>query len=188
MNYRLPIYALSLSAMAWSAIATHENYTTAAIIPTKNDRPTVGFGSTFREDGTAVALGDTIAPVQAVKRSLAHIAKDEAGLKRCVTGEMSQAEYDILVDFAYQYGTVAACKSGVVRDVNAGNYSKACESYTEYKYLTSPNKTAGWTPYKFDATGKPIRWRFDCSTLGNRVCSGVWKRNLDRQNKCLAAQ
>lgn len=159
-----------------------------ADIPTKNDRCTNGFGSTFKEDGSPVKCGEVVNPVQAVVRSAAHIAKDEAGLKRCVTGQMSQAEFDILVDFAYQYGTVATCNSGVVRNVNAGNYSKACESYTEYKYLTSPNKTPGWTAYKFDAAGKPIRWRFDCSTSGNRVCSGVWKRNLERQSRCLAAQ
>jgi lysozyme len=188
INPRLTVFALSLSAAAFVGIVQHESYTSTAVIPTKNDRPTVGFGSTFRDDGTPVRMGDTINPVQAVVRSVAHIAKDEAGLKRCVTGQMSQTEYDILVDFSYQYGTVAACNSGVARNVNAGNYLKACESYTEYKYLTTKRPTIGWTPYKFDANGKPIRWRFDCSTPGNRVCSGVWKRNLERQTKCLEAQ
>jgi lysozyme len=166
MNARLSIALLSLSAVAWGAIATHESYTTKAVIPTKNDRPTVGFGSTFKEDGSAVKLGESITPVQAVNRSLAHIAKDEAGLKRCVTGQMSQAEYDILVDFTYQYGTVAACKSAMVRSINTGQYAQACKGYTLYKYSGG----------------------FDCSIPGNRVCAGVWTRNLERQTKCLESQ
>lgn len=166
MNPRLPIYALALSAAAWGAIATHESYTDVAVIPTKNDRPTVGFGSTFKEDGTPVVMGDSIAPVQAVKRSLAHIAKDEAGLKKCVTGELSQLEYDILVDFAYQYGVIATCKSSMVRAINVGDYARACQGYTLYKYSGG----------------------FDCSIPGNRICAGVWKRQTERRDKCMAAQ
>jgi len=166
MNYRLPVYALTLSAAAWGAIATHESYTTVAVIPTKNDRPTVGFGSTFREDGSPVAMGDSITPVQAVRRSLAHIAKAEAGLKKCVTGELAQPEYDELLDFSYQFGEATACKSSVVRHINAGEYVKACEAYLLYKYSGG----------------------FDCSAPGNKVCSGVWKRQLQRRDRCMAVQ
>lgn len=163
MNSRLPIAILTLSAAAFGVIVTHESYTDKAVIPTKNDRPTVGFGSTFRDDGSPVQLGDTITPVQAVKRSMAHIAKDEAGLKKCVAGELSQNEYDILVDFSYQYGIKATCASSIVRHINAGEYSKSCESYKKYKYSGG----------------------FDCSIAGNRVCSGVWKRQLERFNQCM---
>jgi lysozyme len=166
MNNRTAIAMLSLSAAAFVSIVTHESYTTAAVIPTKNDRPTVGFGSTFRDDGSRVKMGDTIKPVQAVVRAASHIAKSETNLKRCVTGSLYQAEYDILVDFAYQYGEVATCKSSVVRNINAGNYAQACHGYTLYKFSGG----------------------FDCSIPGNRVCSGVWKRNLERQSKCLTAQ
>lgn len=165
-NIRIAIAGLSFSAVAFVGLVTHESYTTVAVIPTKNDRPTVGFGSTFRDDGTPVQMGDTINPVQAVKRTQSHIANSETKLKRCVTGDMSQAEYDILVNFAYQYGEAATCKSAMVRDVNDGNYAKACRGYTLYK----------------------MSGGYDCSIPGNRVCAGVWKRNLERQAQCLAAQ
>ena len=128
----------------------------------------------MREDGTPVPCGETITPVEAVKRSLSHIAKDEAGLKKCVTGSVLQAEGDILFGFSYQYGVAATCKSSIVKHINAGEYVQACNAYTEYKYLTTGTNTPGWTPFKFDATGQPIRWRFDCSTPGNRVCAGVF--------------
>ena len=165
-NVRIAIAGLSFSAAAFVGLVTHESYTDTAVIPTKNDRPTVGFGSTFRDDGTPVKMGDTITPVQAVKRAQSHIAKGEAKLKRCVTGALYQAEYDILMGFDYQYGTTATCNSSMVKEINAGNYIEACNAYTKYRYSGG----------------------FDCSIPGNRVCSGVWKRNLDRQARCLAAQ
>ena len=163
---RLAIASLALSAAGFVGIVQHEGYTDRAVIPTQNDRPTVGFGSTFREDGSPVRMGDTITPQQAIARSYAHIAKDEAGLKRCITAPLHQAEYDTLVDFAYQYGAPATCKSQMVREVNAGRYTQACEGYKRYRYSGG----------------------FDCSTPGNRRCWGVWTRNLKRYQRCIEAQ
>jgi GH24 family phage-related lysozyme (muramidase) len=170
MRHRNTIGAVTLSAAALVAILTSEHYTDRAVIPTKNDRPTVGFGSTFRDDGSPVKLGDTIQPVEAVQRSFKHIAKDEAHLKRCVTGKLSQTEYDVLVDFAYQYGTEATCRSSMVRNINAGRYVESCNAYPLYKFSGG----------------------YDCSTLvngkPNKRCWGVWLRNLERRDRCLSAQ
>ena len=163
---RMAVAALSLSAAGLVGILLSEDYTDRAIIPTKNDRPTVGFGSTFKEDGTPVSMQDRIKPPQAVKLALTHIQKDELNLKQCVIGDMSQIEWDILVDFAYQYGTRATCRSSMVRFINAGQYEAACNAYTLYKFSGG----------------------YDCSIPGNKVCSGVWKRNLKRRDECLAAQ
>jgi lysozyme len=163
-NSRVVISSLALSAAAFIALVGSEGYSDKAIIPTRGDRPTVGFGSTFKEDGTPVKLGDTITPPKAMARALTHIQKDEAWLKKCVTGPMSQLEYDTLVDFSYQYGRSAACKSGMVRHINKGEYVKSCGVYLEYKY------SAG----------------FDCSTPGNKICGGVWTRSKERHADCVA--
>jgi len=163
---RIVVAALSLSAAGYAGIVGYESYTSVAVVPTKGDRWTVGFGSTFRDDGSPVQMGDTITPPQAIKRSVAHIAKDETGLKRCVTGELHQAEFDILIDFSYQYGVSATCRSGMVRHINAGEYEQACNAYLQWKMAGG----------------------FDCSTPGNTRCRGVWTRQLERQAKCLAAQ
>lgn len=162
---RLFVGTLTLSAAAFGGLVVNESYTDKAVIPTKNDRPTVGFGSTFNADGSAVKLGDRITPPQAVVRSLAHIAKDETGIKACVTGALSQKEFDLLIDFSYQYGVAATCKSSIVRHYNAGNYAQACEAYTQYKYSGG----------------------YDCSTPGNRICAGVYTRSLARRDACKAA-
>ena len=166
MANRTTVAALSLSAAALVGIALHENYTSDAIIPTKGDRPTVGFGSTFREDGSPVQMGDKITPPKALKRTLAHIQKDEVGVKRCVTAPLYQVEYDMMVDFAYQYGVKKLCNSSIVRHANAGNYRASCEAYPLYKY------SAG----------------YDCSTPGNMICRGVWDRALWRRDMCLSVQ
>jgi hypothetical protein len=33
-----------------------------------------------------------------------------------------------------------------------------------------------------------VRWRFDCSTPGNKVCRGVWTRQQARHAACMEAQ
>lgn len=162
---RIAIGALAFSASAFVGLALHEGYTDKAVIPVAGDRPTIGIGSTFRDDGTPVQMGDKITPPQAISRSVAHIAKDETKLKRCVTAPLSQQEYDLIVDFAYQYGTNAACTSGMVRHMNAGRYSEACNVYGEYK--------------KVDGR--------DCSVRSNG-CYGVYTRAMERVKKCKAAQ
>lgn len=163
---RLAVAVLSLSAAGFLGIVQHEGYTDQAVVPIPGDRPTVGFGSTFKPDGARVEMGDRITPPQAIRMSLAHIGKDELNLKRCVTGPLSQTEYDTLVDFAYWRGSGGACRSDVVRSINAGNYVAACEAYLN---LDSRR-----------AAGK------DCKDPLNR-CRGVWLRAQDRHKRCLEA-
>lgn len=160
---RRSIAALSLSAVALVGLVMSEGYSDKAIIPVKNDRPTVGFGSTFREDGTAVQLGDTITPQKAVARTLAHVQKDEGRIKQCVTAPLTQAEYDVMVDFSYQYGAKALCASTIVREANAGNYEASCRGYLLYKRVGG----------------------YDCSIPNNKVCPGVWARSKERYEKCM---
>lgn len=164
---RSAIGALVLSAAGLIGLVSHEGFREKAYIPVPGDRATVGFGSTFNPDGTPVKLGDTATPQKALRMSLAHIGKDEAQLKRCVTGELSQAEYDILVDFAYWRGSGGACRSEVVKAINRGDYTASCEAY-----LSLDSRRAA---------GK------DCKQPGSG-CRGVWVRAQKRHSDCMAAQ
>lgn len=166
---RVAISALALSASALVALVTHEGYTDHTIIPVKGDRPTNGFGGTFNEDGTPVKMGDTIDPVRALRRSAAHIQKDETGLKRCVTGDLSQPEYDLLVDAAYQYGVPRMCSSSIVKNINAGNYVAACQGYGDYRFVAKRDCSL------------PQNW-------GPKGCRGVWLRAQERVDKCMSYQ
>lgn len=165
MHPRAPIAVLTLSAAAFGALVLHESYTDKAIIPVKGDRLTIGFGSTFDDAGKPVKIGDTITPQKAVARSLAHIAKDETALKVCVTGPLSQVEYDVLLDASYQYGAATMCKSSMVRHINAGEYVQACQAYGRYRFVAGR----------------------DCSVRSNG-CYGVYLRSQERVKKCMEAQ
>lgn len=159
--------SLTLSASALIGIVMSESYTEKAVIPTKNDRPTVGFGSTFHEDGSPVRMGEKTTPVRALVMAQEHISKEEKLFRDSLPGvKLQQGEYDVYMNWTYQYGTGAWNASGMRRNLLAGNYGGACDALLLYK------KSGG----------------FDCSIPGNRVCAGVWTRQLKRHADCMALQ
>jgi len=168
---RKAVAGLALSAAALITLVTHESYTDKAIVPTINDRPTVGFGSTFHEDGSPVKMGDTTTPVRALIKAQAHISKDEKVFRESLPGvELHQGEYDVYLNWTYQYGTAAWLKSSMRRYLLAGEYAKACGAMLAYKYSGG----------------------YDCSTRingqPNKRCWGVWTRQLERYETCMALQ
>lgn len=163
---RLAIGALTLSAAAFVALLTEEGYTDKAVVPVKGDVPTVGFGSTTRLDGSPVQMTDTTTPVKAAQRTLAYTQVAEAAFKRCVNAPLTQGEFDLYMDFAYQYGTPTLCASSIVKNLNAGRYAAACDALLQYRFVAG----------------------YDCSTPGNKRCMGVWVRQKERHARCVAEQ
>lgn len=156
-----------MSAVGFVSIVQHESFTDKAIIPTKNDRPTVGFGSTYHEDGTPVKVGDTISPERALIKAQAHIGKEEKIFRESLDGAaLYQAEFDVYMDWVYQYGTPAWIKSSMRKEILAGNYVAACDALLLYRHSGG----------------------FDCSIPNNKVCSGVWLRQQKRHKTCMDAQ
>lgn len=168
---RIIVAALALSAAGLIGIATQEGYTETAVVPTKGDRPTVGFGSTVREDGSRVQMGDRTDPVRALRTVQAHLDREERQFRDSLPGvKLTQGEYDLYMDFAYQYGIGNWRGSSMRRHLLAGDYCKACDALLAWR------KAGG----------------YDCSTLvngkPNKRCWGVWERQLHRHAKCLAEQ
>lgn len=176
---RIAVGLLSLSAAAFVGRIAHEGYTDTAIIPTQGDVPTHGFGSTVKDDGQRVKLGDRTDPVKAVRTALVHFQRDESRLKSCIGPDvkLSQVEFDVYSDLAYNIGTPNFCTSSkaggpgvIVRKLRAGDYVGGCNAILEYKFAAG----------------------YDCSTLingqPNRRCYGVWKDRLRLQKQCLEAQ
>lgn len=164
---RIIVAGMSLSAAAFVALIGGEGYTDQAVIPTKGDVPTMGFGSTTHVDGRPVRMGDSTTPPKALARTLQYIQADEADMRKTLDGvALHQAEYDVYIDWRYQYGATAWRSSSMLRELRAGNYPAACRALLRYKF------SAG----------------YDCSTPGNRVCAGVWTRQLKRHAACMAAQ
>jgi lysozyme len=160
-NIRVAIAGLSLSAAAFVGILTREGYTDNAIIPTKGDVPTVGFGTTG-----GVKMGDRTTPLAAVQRAMRDAQTYEGAIKRCVTAPLSQEEYDLYVNFSYNIGASAFCSSTIVRRLNAGQHMEACDGILLFKYV-----------------GKT-----DCSDPNQRICRGLWEDRLKTHGACVAAQ
>lgn len=170
-SVRVAVAALTLSASALIALVSHEGYVEKAMVPTQGDRPTLGFGSTFHEDGRPVKMGETTTPVRALVKAQAHITKEEKTFRESLAGaSLHQAEFDLYMDFVYQYGTGAWSGSSMRRHILAGDHAQACHALLQWR------RAGG----------------YDCSTLiggqPNKRCWGVWERQLQRHQKCMAVQ
>ena len=164
---RVIVAALMLSAAGFTAWQTSEGFTASAIIPTKGDVPTLGHGSTRYENGQPVRMGDKITRPRAEELARNLMRADERGLSNSLPGvRLHQAEYNQYLDFVGQYVIGRWRGSSMRRELLAGNYSAACHALLKYKY------SAG----------------YDCSTPKNKVCAGVWTRQLKRNAACMAAQ
>lgn len=166
-SMRIAVAALTLSASAFIGLVSSEGYEEKAMIPTKGDRPTLGYGSTFHEDGSPVKMGEKTSPVRALIKAQAHISKEEKIFRESLPGvALTQGEYDLYMDWTYQYGTGAWLKSSVRKNLLAGKYPEACASLLQYRF------SAG----------------YDCSTPGNKICAGVWARQQARYKTCMGEQ
>ncbi len=149
------------------ATAVKEGFTPKPVIPVKGDVPTIGNGTTVYPNGVKVKMTDpAITRKQAYEYLKAHIDKDAQRFNKTILNvPISQTEYDVYMDFTYQYGTGAWSQSSMLRNLKLGKYKQACDSLLKYKYVA----------------------KRDCSIRKNN-CYGVWTRQLERHSKCMGAQ
>lgn len=156
--------ALFASVAFFGIVKQDEGFTAKPVIPVKGDRPTQGHGSTFKPDGSPVKMTDPPITRATADRWLRNdVSKREVAFKNTLKGvKLSQSEYDLYLDFSYQYGTSAFANSSMLRNLKAGKYKAACDSLLKYKYVA----------------------KRDCSIRKNN-CYGVWTRQLERHKKCV---
>ena len=147
---RKHVATISLSATALVALLLHEGYREHAYIPVPGDVPTIGFGST-----TGVKLGDRTSAEKALQLALRDVQGFEGAIKECVTVPLHQHEYDAYISLSYNIGSNAFCRSTLVRRLNEGDYTGAC------------NQILRWDQFK----GKPL--------------AGLTKRRQEEHKKCL---
>lgn len=169
---RVAVAALSLSAAGFASWMASEGFSSEPYIPTKGDVPTIGYGSTRYEDGTPVQITDPpITRERAVQLARNLHSEEEARFRASIPGvKLFQAEYDLYLDFVGQFG-IGNWRNGTPRrELLAGNYRAACDALLRYKFVSG----------------------YDCSTMvggkPNRICWGVWTRQLQRHAACIAAQ
>lgn len=121
--------AVALSAIGLVAIAGWEGFREDAYIPIDGDVPTIGFGHT-----AGVRLGDTVTVEQALTLLRGDVREAERGVLSCVKVPLSQGELDAFVSLAFNIGASAFCGSTLVRKLNSGDYSGACEEIKRWHY------------------------------------------------------
>ena len=146
------------------ATAVKEGFTPTPVIPVKGDRPTIGNGTTFYPNGRAVKMTDpAITRKQAFEYLKFTINKDAQSFNKTLLNiPISQTEYDLYLDFSYQYGVGAWSKSSMLKNLKLGKYKSACSALLKYKYVA----------------------KRDCSIRSNG-CYGVYTRQVERYRKCV---
>lgn len=126
------IAALALSAAGLAYIGTNEGFRDKAYVPVPGDKVTIGYGSTTDENNKPIKMGDTVTK----ERALILLRKDasaaEKAIKKCTPVDMYQYEYDVYVDFTYNVGAAAYCKSTLAKKLNAGDYVGACNELLKW--------------------------------------------------------
>lgn len=168
---RQAVTALTVSAAAVLAMLGAEGFRSAPYIPTQGDVPTIGYGTTVYEDGKKVTLQDApITKERAIQLVKNHKSKDEVMFRESLPGvKLTQGEYDLYMDFTYQYGITNWRSSSMRRHLLNGEYLQAC------------NALPAWRKQAGRDCSLPKNW-------GPKGCKGVWTRQLERQAKCLAEQ
>ncbi|WP_454760569.1 lysozyme [Caulobacter segnis] len=93
-----------------------------AYMPTPNDVPTIGYGST----GPDIKLGMTWTQKQADDRFAADLAKFSAGVSKLLgAAPTTQGQFDALTSFAYNCGLEALKTSTLLRMHKDGEYENA---------------------------------------------------------------
>lgn len=162
-------YAVILLAASAAFFTGLEKYEGNVSVPYKDIGGVVtqGIGSTTKPDGTKIKITDpAITRKTALEWAKAHVSKDEVVFRKSLDGvKLSQVEYNSYLDFVYNFGQSNWNNSSMLKNLRAGKYVDACKSLLKWRYVA----------------GK------DCSIRKNN-CYGVWKRQVERHQKCMGAQ
>ena len=88
---------------------------------------TIGFG---QADG--VKMGQKTDPVRALITLENSIDSHAKGMTECIKVPITQNEYDAYLDFTYNVGVGAFCKSTLLKKLNDGDYGGACRGLLDW--------------------------------------------------------
>jgi lysozyme len=110
---------MEISKSGLELIKKHESFRNHPYIPVKGDRPTIGYGNTFYDDGTAVELTDApITKSEATKLLKTVVKQFEEGVNEVVKVELNQNQFDALISFVYNVGLGAFKSSTLLKRIN----------------------------------------------------------------------
>lgn len=129
---------------------------------------TIGTGTTVYPNGQKVKITDLpITMKQATEYLKFHMNKDAKIFNKTLIGiPLSQTEYNLYMDFTYQFGTGAWSQSSMLKNLKAGKYVNACKSLEAWRKVR-------------------IRGELRDCRIRSSNCYGVWKRQALRIEKCM---
>jgi len=137
--FRLP------SAAGVALIKAFEQCRLRAYLPTPDDVPTIGWGSTRAADGMPVRMGDCWTQVQADAVFHDHLIVLGRVISRLLDGAATdQPQFDALVSFAYNLGAGALGRSTLLKLHRAGDCAGAAAQFARWN-KQGPKVLAGLT-------------------------------------------
>lgn len=126
---RISIILLSCSAIGLGAIGVREG----SVLKAYKDEGgvwTIGKGHT-----EGVKPGDTITKAQETALLEKDVSKHEAGVKKYITANLTQYEYDAIVSWTYNVGVGNLARSTLRRKFNAGDHAGGCKEMLKWVYI-----------------------------------------------------
>lgn len=100
---------------------------------------TIGFGSTYYHDGKKVGPGDKLAnEIQADALMRNTLGQYEDTVNNHVKVPLTQNQFDSLVSFTYNVGTVGFEESTLLIKLNEKNYAEAALHFLAWDKITDP--------------------------------------------------
>ena len=127
---RITIILCSVSAIGLGAIGVREG----SVLKAYKDEGgvwTIGKGHT----GSDVKEGMTITKAQEEALLKKDVAKHEAGIKKYITAELTQYEYDAIVSWTYNVGVGNLARSTLRKKFNAGDHAGGCREMLKWVYI-----------------------------------------------------
>ena len=121
-------------------IQEYEDFRAKAYLDIKGV-PTIGFGTTYYQDGTKVQLGDICTRSQAEAWFVNDCKALDAFLDRNVTQKkLTQNQFDALASFIYNVGRSAFIGSTMYRLIKLGKMKEAADEFLRWDKVTINGK------------------------------------------------
>lgn len=125
--------ALGTSALTASYLSlTASGLLLSEDLRTKAYRDPVGIPTVCVGETKGVKMGQTYTRQQCLDMLYQRIEEFDRELGKCVTVEVPDETRSALVQWAYNVGVPAACKSTLVKKLNAGNTEGACNELSKW--------------------------------------------------------
>lgn len=121
---------MKTSAAGLNLIKGYEKFVAHPYMPTPQDVPTIGYGTTVYPNGKRVSLNDPAISEATALTYLAHDVEEcERDVSQAVKVPLKQGQFDALVSFVYNIGEPNFDSSTLVKLLNAGDYAGAAAQF-----------------------------------------------------------